>query len=191
MNTCENAERSEISQGYPAKSLLPRSFILAFLYACFLGCWAWSARQLPEYVATHFNARGEPNGWMSRSANQMFMLLFGLCFPLLIVLLSYAARFMPSALVNIPHRDYWLAPERRRETCDYLVRHSLWLACLAVCFVIGIQFSIVRASNQNPPHLSMPMILAVVGLFLAGAGICVMVLMRHFRRAPFSPLPSP
>lgn len=135
------------------KSLRTPTTILALLYACCMGCWAWSAPQLPETVATHFNAHGEPNGWMSRSANQMFMLLVGLCFPLLIVLLCCATRFMPSGLVNIPHRDYWLAPERRRETSDYLVRHSLWLACLAVCFVIGIQFSIVHANNQNPPHL--------------------------------------
>lgn len=42
------------------------------------------------------------------------------------------------------------------------VRHSLWLACPAVCFVIGIQFSIVQANSQSPPHLSMPMILSVV-----------------------------
>jgi uncharacterized membrane protein len=165
------------------KSLRPGSILLALLYAGFMGYWAWSAPQLPETVATHFNARGEPNGWMSRSANQMFMLLFGLGFPLLIVVLCYATRFMPSGLVNIPHRDYWLAPERRRETSNYLVRHSLWLACLAVCFVIGIQFSIVQANHQHPPHLSLPMLLAVVGSFLAGALIGVVALMRHFRRA--------
>jgi uncharacterized membrane protein len=173
------------------KSLRTSIIILALLYACFLWYWAWSAAQLPETVATHFNAHGEPNGWMSRYANQRFMLFFGLCFPLLIVLLCYATRFMPSSLVNIPHRDYWLAPERRGETSDYLVRHSLWLACLAVCFVIGIQYSIVQANNQNPPHLSMPMILAVVVPFLAGTVIGVVIQMRHFRRAACSPLPSP
>jgi uncharacterized membrane protein len=166
------------------KPLPTPAFILALLYACFLGCWAWASSQLPERVATHFNGHGEPDGWMSRSANQTFMLLFGLCFPLLIVLLCYATRFMPSDLIHIPHRDYWLAPERRAETSNYLVDQSLWLACLAVCFVIGIQFSIVRANNQNPPHLSMPIMLAVVGLFLAGTVICVVVLMRHFRHIP-------
>jgi uncharacterized membrane protein len=148
-----------------------------------MGYWARSAPQLPETLATHFSAHGEPNGWMSRSDNQMFMLIFGLCFPLLIVLLCNATRFLPRGLVNIPHRDYWLAPERRRETSNYLILHSLWLACLAVCFVIGLQFSIVHANNQEPPHLSMPMILAVVVPFLAGTVIWVVILMRHFRRA--------
>jgi len=165
------------------KSLRPRSVILALLYACFLGYWVWSASQLPERVATHFNGSGDPNGWMSRSTNQMFMLVFGLVFPLLVVLLCYLTRFLPSGLVNIPRRDYWLAPQRRKETSDYLVRHSLWFGCLAVCFVIGIQYSIVQANRLSPPHLSTMILLALVGSFLAGTAGWVVVLFRHFRRA--------
>jgi hypothetical protein len=134
-------------------------------------------------VATHFNGGGEPNGWMSRSDHQKFMLIFGLAFPLLVVLLCYLTRFLPSGLVNIPRRDYWLAPERRKETSDYLVRHSLWFACLAVCFVIGLQYSIVQANQQTPPHLSTMVFLALVGSFLAGTAVWVVVLCRHFRRA--------
>jgi uncharacterized membrane protein len=144
------------------------ALIVVLLYQCFLGCWVWSGSQLPERVATHFNGGGEPNGLMSRSANQMFMLAFGLAFPLVIVMLSYATRFLPRGLVNIPHRDYWLAPERRAETSNYLLHHSLWLACLAVCFVIGIQYSIVQANRLSPPHLSTPVLLSLVGSFLAG-----------------------
>ena len=156
--------------------------ILVVLYQCFLGCWVWSGSQLPERVATHFNSAGEANGWMSRSGHQMFMLVFGLAFPMGIVLLSYATRFLPRGMVNIPHRDYWLAPERRRETSSYLAHHSLWLACLAVCFVIGLEFSIVQANRQHPPHLSLSALLAVVVPFLAGTMIWVLIVMRHFRR---------
>lgn len=101
------------------------ALILILLYQCFLGCWVWSGSQLPERVATHFNGSGEPNGWMSRSAHQEFMLIFGLAFPMVIVLLCYASRFLPRGLVNIPHREYWLAPERRAETSNYLLGHSL------------------------------------------------------------------
>ena len=157
--------------------------ILILLYQCFLGCWLWSGSQLPDRVATHFNGSGEPNGWMSRSANQMFMLAFGLAFPLFVVLLCYLTRLLPSGLVNIPRRDYWLAPERRKETSDYLVRHSLWFACLAVCFVIGIQYSMVQTNRLTPPRLSTPILLSVAGSFLAGTAVWVVVLFHHFRRA--------
>lgn len=163
------------------KPLRIPAILLALLYACFLGYWAFSGSQLPERVATHFNGSGQPNGWMSRSANQIFMLVFGFAFPLFIVLLCYATRFLPSGLVNIPHREYWLAPERRQATSGYLVRHSFWFACLAVGFVLGMQCSIVLANRQTPPHLSTALLLAVVGPFLAGTAVWVVVLFRHFR----------
>jgi uncharacterized membrane protein len=164
------------------KSLLIPAILLILLYQCFLGFWAWSGSQLPERVATHFNLHGEPNGRMSRSAHQKLMLVVGLAFPLMVVLLSYATRFLPSFLVNIPHRHYWLAPERRSETQKYLVRHSLRLACLMVYLAIGIQFFTVQANKQNPPHLPMSLMWAVVAPFIAGVIIYVLVLIRHFRR---------
>ena len=78
--------------------------ILAVLYLCFLGCWVWSGTQLPDRVATHFSFQGEPNGWMSRSANQTFMFIFGPAFPMFIVVLCYATRFLPPGLVNTESR---------------------------------------------------------------------------------------
>ena len=119
---------------------------------------------------------------MSRSANQVFMLVFGLTFPLLVVLLCFATRFLPANAVNIPHRDYWLAPERRQQTSAYLVHHSFWFACLAVGFVSGIQYSIVQANQQIPPHLSTSILVALVGCFIVGTAIWVMALFRQFRQ---------
>ena len=164
------------------KSLRSPAAILALLYVCFLKCWSWSALQLPERVASHFNGSGEPNGWMSRSANQMSMLVFGLVFPLFVVVLCSLMRFLPASLINLPDKDYWLAPERRGETFNYLVEHSLWFSCMAVCFVIGLQYSIVQANRQMPPHLSSALLLALAGLFLAGTGGWVVSLLRHFRQ---------
>jgi uncharacterized membrane protein len=163
------------------KSLRTPIILLVLLYLCFLGCWAWSASQLPERIATHFNLSGQPNGWMSRSANQWLVLLLSLFFPSLVVVLSYVARFVPG-IVNIPDRDYWLAPERRKDTSNYLVRHSIWFACLAVWFVMGIEYSIVQANKQSLPHLSNSMLLLVLGPFLIGTAVWAAILLRHFRR---------
>ncbi|SPE61458.1 conserved membrane hypothetical protein [Verrucomicrobia bacterium] len=164
------------------KPLRNPAILLALLYLCFLGVWAWSGTQLPDRVATHFNLQGEPNGWMSRPANQVFMLIFGLVFPLFVVGLSFAAQFLPASLINVPNREYWLAPERANQTSGYFVRHSLWFACLAVGFVTGIEYSIVQANQQSSPRLSTPILLVVVGYFLAGTFVWVAVLFQHFRR---------
>ena len=163
------------------KSPLIPGLALVLLYACFLGSWIWCGYLLPEHVASHFDANGKPNGWMSHSAHQTFMLLFGLFFPLFIVLVCYLTRLLPPGLVNIPNRDYWLAPERGKETADYLFGHSLWLACLLVCFVMGLEYSIVQANRLTPARLSNSMLFGMLIPFLAGVGAWVVLLYRHFR----------
>ncbi len=157
--------------------------LLVLLYAAFLGLWAWSGAQLPPRVATHFAFSGQANGWMTRSGNQEFMLFFGFGFPLLLVFTCWATRFLPAGSVNIPHREYWLAPARREQTSDYLVHHSLWLACLAVLLCMGIEYSVVEANKQSPPQLSTSLVLLLVGFFLAGTVLWVVTLFQHFKRA--------
>ena len=156
--------------------------VLLLLYLGFLGFWDWSGQQLPAQVATHFNGGGTADGWMSRSASQHFMLVFAFAFPLFTAALAYAARFLPDSLINLPDRDYWLGPGRRRATMDYLFYHCLWFACLALGFVFGIQFLTVQANRHDPPHLSGAGILVLAALFLAATAAWVGVLLRHFAR---------
>jgi serine/threonine-protein kinase len=158
------------------------AIILGLLYVCFLRVWAWAGAQLPDLVATHFSGSGKPNGWMSRSANQTFMLIFGLAFPLFIVVLCYVTRFLPASTINLPNKDYWLAPERRKETYDYLFGLSLWFACLALGFVMGLMYLIVEANKQAPARLSTAGIFGLTGCFLVGTAIWVLVMFRHFKR---------
>ncbi len=165
------------------KSYRNPAIVLLLLYACFLSVWASSGSHLPERVASHFNASGEPDGWMSRSQNQSFMLIFGLLFPWFVVALCFAIRFVPTSLINIPHRDHWLTPERRPETFNYLLRHSLWFASLAVGFVTGIEYLITQANLQKPPHLSTAGILGLLGCFVAGTAIWTVIMLWHFRRS--------
>jgi hypothetical protein len=129
------------------KTLRTPSYILGFLYLCFVGYLIFSTWQLPERVATHFNAGGQPDGWMSRFSHLLIMAVFGFAFPLFFVGLFFGLRFVPDAL-NVSNRDYWLAPERRIETFDYLFRQGLWRACMAVCFVTGLHYMIIHANFQ-------------------------------------------
>jgi serine/threonine-protein kinase len=162
------------------KTMRAPILILGLLYLCFFGCLASSATHLPERVATHFNGSGRPNGWMSRSAHLQFMIVFGLAFPLFVPALVYASRFLPDQLFNLPHRDHWLAPARRPETMAYLFLHSLWFSAMALCFVIGIHFSIIHANSLAHVHLSTPVALAMAGCFLAGTIVWGVSMIRYF-----------
>lgn len=159
-------------------------FILAGLYVALFGLLWWTKDQLPDVVATHFNGSGVPDGWMSREKHLWGMVIFGVLFPGSIVGMCYAARFLPGRFLNVPNREYWTAPERRKEVYDFLFRHSLWLACLGVGFVIGIHWMIVEANERATPELSTGQLMVVIGLFLAGMVAWVVALILPLRKVP-------
>ena len=90
---------------------------------------------------------------------------------------------IPVSFVNRPHREYWLAPERQQAALALLLRYSLWFACMNVLFVTGLHWLIVQANlPQQSPHLSGLGIALVAGGFLAGTGVWVSMLLRHFSK---------
>lgn len=154
--------------------------VLGAMYVFFVALLVATAGELPERMATHFDFAGRANGWMSRQGYLAFMAGFGLLFPLLLPLLSLGFRALPATVINIPHREYWLSPERREETNAYLVRHARWLAVLQLGLVIALHVLSVRANQQSPPHLSNA-IWGFLVVFLACVGVWAWMLVRRFR----------
>src|SRR5262245_24399392 len=156
---------------------------LGLLVVAFVGLLAATSTDLPTRVASHFDGGGRPNGWMSRSSYLIFTAAFGIGLPAIIVLGFRILRHLPADLINIPRRDYWLAPERRLATVTGLFHRSLWLACLLVAMMLGVHLLVVHANSQVPIRLSTPMILGLTGFFLVGMATWMLSLFRHFRRA--------
>ncbi len=128
------------------------------------GFMAWSYPQLPERMASHFDADGRVNGWMARS--QYLLLLCGMAAFLTAVfcLVAQLAKRFP-ALVKIPNRDYWFAPERRTETADLLLGQMLWLAVLSMLFFAGLHALTLRANLARQPALPSGALLGLVIVF--------------------------
>jgi hypothetical protein len=156
------------------------ALLLAVLYTVFVVMLIHDASRLPERVATHFDLRGQPNGWMSSQGYLAFMAVFGLVFPLIPAAICLLLRFLPDSIINLPHRDYWLAPERRGETVGYLIRHMLWLSCMMSGLTIVLHQMTVEANRQVPPQLSSA-IWGYLVVFLIGIFLWVFALVRHFR----------
>ena len=152
-----------INIGLAMNPLRVSVFLLILLFIAFGVSLAATVTLLPEQVATHFDAAGVPNGWMSRTSHLIFISLFGIGFPLLIIGICWSVRFVSPVTINIPHRDYWLAEERRIESVDFVFRHSIWLGCLGIAFITGLHWAMVLANRQQPPHLSTAMALGVTG----------------------------
>ena len=179
-----------ITKLHAMKTLRAPALVLGLLYLGFLGSLAFTFTHSPARLATHFAASGQPNGWMSRDSHLWHMLAFGLAFPLFVPAIIYVSRFLPDGLYNIPHRDYWFAPARRSQTLAYLFRHSLWFASLALCFVMGIHFSIIHSNTLGHPQLSPLVVVPLAGCFILGTIIWAVSPMRHFNHVAQRAVPG-
>jgi tRNA A-37 threonylcarbamoyl transferase component Bud32 len=162
--------------------LLVPAVIFGMLYLFYLCNLFSSARYLPERLATHFDYDGRPNGWSSRSW------FFGFAGALPLVLLtvfwlaSQTAKWCP-ILVNIPRRDYWLAPERRAETACLIFRRFLWLACFQILFFGTLRTLLIFANHATPPRLLPGPIVGLIIAFLLTVMIWVISLMSRLAEA--------
>jgi len=156
--------------------------LLGFLCAGYLIFIAASTPLLPERMAVHFGADGEANGWMSRSADQILLGGLGAGMPLLFVALSLLTGLIPARFINLPHREYWLSPERRAQTRTYISRQMIWMGCLMVLFLGGIHGLTIQSNRVTPPHLAMNLFWTLVGGFLAGVASWSIIFIRHFAK---------
>lgn len=145
--------------------------------------WVWSLTgQLPERVAVHFDAAGIPNGFMSRAGCRAFMLAVTLGLPTLIACATgVLPRLVPPALINLPNRDYWLAPERWRETLDFLGEQGAWLGCILLLLLGYVDRLLVGANLIEPARLSTRSFEWALALLFAATALWMLRLFRRFR----------
>jgi len=158
-------------------------WIMFLLWVLFGVLLAATYDQWPAQVATHFDLQGNPNGWMSRAGNLVAHVLLAVGMPLLIYGIFSLTSLFPTQLINLPRREYWLAPERRAETLRELRRQSLWLGCLIILFTAGLYVVTLLANQDNPPKLDPRGVLLVLGGFLLSLAIWVVFLLRRFSKA--------
>ncbi len=158
-------------------------------WLCFAVCAAIAAAyiaatagQLPSQVASHFGADDAPNGWMSRDGYLLFMLAFGVGLPAVVAgSIAFLPRMWPNA-INIPHREYWLAPAHRQQAIDTLGAYGAFLGCLLSLFLAGIHHVVVEANRATPAALPAGLFFTVLGVFGLALVVWIGSLARQFRR---------
>lgn len=141
---------------------------LLFAVGCVLSAgqhyYYWT--QLPERIATHFGADGQPNDWMSKAAGTLLICAFQIGIPLLLFSISSIVSVLPASMINIPHREYWLHPDRRTQSLEWMHRMMSWIAVLSMLFMSAIS------------HLTFEANMAETGLNIkvfASALICYLI----------------
>ncbi len=140
--------------------------------------------QLPPLVASHFDLAGHANAFMARGKYLTLMVLLAAGLPLLMAASARWLTRLPDALINLPNKDYWLAPERRSRSLAALSTHLERLCWALALFLCYLHWLIVRAQGGPKPHLAQGPFVGGLLLFLGFVVLWLVLLYRRFRRIP-------
>jgi Protein of unknown function (DUF1648) len=143
----------------------------------------YTSYHLPGSVATHFNINNEADGWMTRNSYLLLILTLIISIPAVIsVGISMLSQQFPH-LINLPNRDYWLAPQRLDESLDFLASHGHRLGRLIIVLMTGLHYVVLVANRAEPPVLPQSWLMAILLGFVFALGIWVLALYRRFPKS--------
>jgi len=141
-----------------------------------------TAAQLPAIAATRFDLGGAPNAFITRQGYRWLMgFLVGIV-PLLVAFLPALIGSRWPQLLNIPNREYWLAPERRAETLASVGSRTMLLAAVMIAFMCFTHWLVLGANAAVPMKLAGTPLIIGVGAFAAFVVGWIVALHARFRR---------
>ena len=160
------------------------------LLAFFIGYEFAIFEALPAQVARHFDGTGKPDGWSSKNAYVFFNIGLQIFIFVLFALFPFTLRFFPNWSINIPDRDYWLAPERRAATLDRIGNFMIWIGVLTVGWFFAVVYMVDRFNIGNFQKLSNGFWI-ILGVYLGVLTLAtILFCVRFYRHDPPSDLNS-
>jgi uncharacterized membrane protein len=160
---------------------VPRVLFFAIVLAALAQC-VHDFPLLPDRLASHFAASGIPNGWMTKT---QFMVMYGVVFlPALAIefWVSHRIANKPITKLNLPNKEYWLAPERRAETFAYFETFFAWYGCVFLFVMLFAMGLAMRTNFDTPPYLPTgPIVSVLIGFVLYNIA-AVAVIYRRFSK---------
>ena len=138
--------------------------------------------QLPSTVASHFGSGGRPNGWSSKEFFLGIYLGVLALFLVTFVGLPVLFRRIPPAWINLPNKDYWLAPERRAGTVTILGSEMLWFGNATIAFMIAVFELAIRANLSESVRLSQPAMWSLLVAYMVYTAVWLIQFYRRFAR---------
>jgi hypothetical protein len=159
------------------------ALVLVAVVACVAAAFVYiSSASFPDVGATHFDARGQANVMMSRGVYRGYMALLVIVVPLLIAGLPVLVSRRWPMLLNIPNREYWLAPERSTATLASLSARTALLAVAMIVLIGFVHVLVMRANAGDQPELDQRLLLIGLGSFILFILGWIASLYARFRR---------
>jgi len=161
-------------------AVIPRLLFVLMLIVGPVVVWTTSTG-LPARVATHFGRGGLANGWMTHDGYIAFMFAMIVLVPLVVVAATSLVPGLATSRISLPHRQYWLSPERKEATVGWLSSHGCALGILLILFMLGIHLLTLEANSRTPARLDEAEFFTVLVGFLVLLAIWIVAIALRFR----------
>jgi len=160
---------------------LPRLLYFFLLFAGLLMA-TYYYPQMPQRMASHFAADGHPNGWMLREPFFLILFVVAASSAMVAFFAPWQIAATQNARINLPNRDYWLAPERRDATMRYVAAMMGWFGCALLFVLISGIFLAMQANLAPGGRFNSEAMIAVLVGFLLFLLVWMVRFIRHFQR---------
>ena len=155
-------------------------WLLVLMFAAAAGHLAYYYPRLPDTVASHFGASGQPNDWSSKGTYTIVILAITGVLALTFLGIGALLRRLPDDMINFPNRDYWLAPARRDESLEAFARMLHGFGAATIALLIAMNHLVFDANLRPPVRLGAASWL-LIAVYLAFAACWTIMLYRRFR----------
>src|SRR5580704_235844 len=165
------------------KVRVPQAVFVLLVFLGFLQARNF-ATAMPGVMATHFGASGSANGWQTKG--QFFFLeivMLGVCLLIGFGVPAIIAAAPPS-MMNLPNKEFWLAPVRRDHTLSVFRIQMAWFACALLTFLIVVNQLVFNANQTVPRHLNGPQFTMALVAFLGFTALWTIRLISYFSKVP-------
>ncbi len=135
--------------------------------------------RLPNVVGSHFNFSGEADSFQDKATFVSVSLALHVALLLMFAYMPALLRRTPKSFINLPRRDYWLAPERAEESFTRMTPFLDWLGVTTLTFTAAVTELAVRA-NLRSEGLENEAALVLIGGYVVVVGIWTVRLRRIF-----------
>jgi uncharacterized membrane protein len=135
---------------------------------------------LPQKIATHFNADGKADGWMSHSAFIWYSIGMYYFMGGIFLLSGWIIRKLPTELINIPNRGYWLHPARKEQAVEVLITYLCWIGVATISFLL-ILTQITILANIHQSIISSEIFWTVTGVYIITIFMLGWKMYRYFK----------
>jgi uncharacterized membrane protein len=156
-----------------------RTLFLALIAAALIQM-VWYYPRLPARVASHFDAAGQVNAFMPKDAFFIIQLVVLGIMSLVFLLVPALIVRLPPGMINLPNKEYWLAPERRARTAQTLQSSLVGFGNVMLLFLVLVFREAMHANLLPYPRLS-NRIWALLLLLALGCIYWTVRLVRAFR----------